>query len=347
MYFHPPTQEDHGLARGGSIKVLSFSPQVVTKEDVRILLISTTAIGDTVMATPFIRAVRLHYSKAHITVFAHYKRLSILEHNPHVNHLLPYYGKGKHLLKTLCALRPGKFDLAIVLHANDPDIVPLVRWSNAPMRVGWGESKWARLFTHTICRTDPPEHFMVHKKRLLESIGIPVPDLHTEIFLQTKDELPFHQKILPWLRKISSSSDYVVMHPFGTKTTKWWSLDHFLSMSQHIWEKQHWPTVFVGDDKSLPSVQQHSHFDPSRHIITLGCSIRESAFIIQQARRMLTTDSGPMHLAFAVRCPTLSLFGPTQPTLHGPCFDQNHHRVLYRNPLSELTLEEVIQAWDT
>ncbi len=312
----------------------------------RILLVSTTAIGDTVMATPFVRAVRKRSPSAHISFFAHHKRIGILEHNPHINSLLPYYGKGKRLLRTLWMLRKGRFDLAIVLHANDPDIVPLVKWTRAPMRVGWGESKRASLFTHTILRTNPPEHFLLHKKRLLESVGIPVDDLHTELFLRPEDETPFQRDIVPWLRKSSANGGYVVMHSFGTNPAKWWPLDHFFGMAQHIRDKHGWATIFVGDNDSLALVERHPGFNPTLHFAAKDFGIRESACVIRQASRMLTTDSGPMHLAFAVKCPTLCLFGPTQPALHGPCFDTDKHRVLHRDPLASLTLEEVMREWD-
>ena len=311
----------------------------------RILLVSTTAIGDTVMSTPFIRAIRIHHPKAHLTVLAHRKRMALLAYNPHINLLQPYHGKGKRLISTLWSLRRGKFDLAIILHANDPDIVPLVRWSGAPKRVGWGESKWAHLFTHTIRRTDPPEHFMLHKKRLLESIGIPVNDLHTEIFLQPSDGATFYEKLLPWLKKASPSCGYAVIHAFGTNSKKWWPLENFFSVSDHVFEDRKWASVFVGDDDTLAIVERHPRFNPARHYVAKGCAIRESAFIIKHAYRMLTTDSGPMHLAFAVRCPSLCLFGSTQPSVHGPCFDLNLHRVLHRDPLISLSVDEVIKAW--
>jgi len=313
---------------------------------VNILLVSTTAIGDTVMATPFLRAVRRHHPQARITLMAHVRRQEIFKGNPNLDQLLPYHGKGKALPCTLWALRRGHFDLAMVLHANDPDIVPLVRWSGAPMRVGWGESRWAHLFTHTILRTNPPEHFMLHKKRLIESVGIPVPDLHTELFLTAEDEAPWHGRLRPWLRDHSSTGGYVVMHPFGTNTKKWWPLEAFFNMARHIRQKQGLATVFVGDADALELVRRHPRFDPELHFAAMGCGIRQSAFLIQQAMAMLTTDSGPMHLAFAVRCHTLALFGPTRPELHGPCFDPHLHATIHREPLAALTVEEVAAAWD-
>lgn len=298
------------------------------------------------MATPFLRAVRRRYPEAQITMFAHARRLEIFAKNPHANRLLPYFGKGKGLLRTLVALRRGKFDLAIILHANDPDIVPLVRWTGAPMRVGWGESRRARWLTHTILRTNPPEHFMLHKKRLLESAGIPVEDLSTELFLDAQDEAPFHRDLLPWLRKASPTGGYVAMHAFGSNSAKWWPLESFFEMARRIRERQGFATVFVGDPESALLVRRHPRFDPALHFLPRDCSIRESAALIRQSCGMLTTDSGPMHLAFAVRCPTLALFGPTKPELHGPCFDTDRHAVLRRDPLASLAVEEVAAAWD-
>jgi ADP-heptose:LPS heptosyltransferase len=312
----------------------------------RILMVSTTAIGDTVMATPFIRAVRKKYPQAQLTFFAHHRRMGVLEGNPHINNFLIYYGKGKKLWMTLWGLHRGNFDLVIVLHANDPDVVPLVRWTGAAQRVGWGESKWAHLFTHTIRRTHPPEHFLIHKKRLLESVGIPVEDLHTEIFLDLKDEKFFSESLQPWLNKYSKNHGYVVMHAFGTNVRKWWPLENFLQVAERTFEKHQLPTVFVGDDNVLDIIDRHPSFNSTRQFTARGANLRESAFIMKKAKAMLTTDSGPMHLAFAVGCPTLSLFGPTQPSIHGPCFDQHRHQVIHRNPLVALTVEEVLESWN-
>lgn len=297
------------------------------------------------MATPFIRAVRTRYPDAKITVMAHRRRMEILEHNPHLDSRIVYEGKGKALIRTLWALRNGRFDLAIVLHANDPDIVPLVRWSGAPIRVGWGESRWSSLFTHTVFRTNPPEHFLVHKKRLLESIGIPVENLNTELFLRSEDEVIWHEKGLPWFRE-HHTQEFVAMHAFGTNRAKWWPLDRFFKMADHIYERHGWPAVFVGDEVALSCIADHPDFLRSRHHVIRGCGIRQSAFILKRAQRMLTTDSGPMHLAFAVGCPSLCLFGPTQPSVHGPCFDLEKHRVIHCQPLELLEVKDVARIWD-
>jgi ADP-heptose:LPS heptosyltransferase len=297
------------------------------------------------MATPFVRAVRRKYPKSNISFLAHRRRLEVLQNNQHINQLIPYHGKGKKILPLLWKLRSGKFDMVIVLHANDPDIVPLVRWSGAPIRVGWGESKWAHLFTHTTLRKNPPEHFLVHKRRLLDLIDIPVEHLHTEIFLQPEDDVGYQTRVLPWLKE-NNCKRFVVMHPFGTNPKKWWPLDYFFSAAQFIFQKYNSPSVFVGDSESLNIVKRHPRFNSKNHLVATGLTIRHSTAIIQHAWKMLSTDSGPMHLAFAVKCPTLCLFGATDPLVHGPYFDRDLHRVIHRQPLTELTQEVVCRVWE-
>lgn len=311
-----------------------------------ILMVSTTAIGDTVMATPFIRAVRQHFPTSSITVMAHERRIELLSENPHIDRFVVYRGKGKGLFRLLGQLRKGKFDLAIVLHANDPDIVPLVRWTGAPIRCGWGESKWAKWFTHKIYRTQPPEHFLLHKQRLLSTLGIPVTDLHTELFLTAKDRSAYDDRLRPWLEQ-RRCKPFVVMHTSGSNARKWWPEARFHALSKYFYQARGWLTVFIGDAQSLARLEQSSDFDPQHQYLAKFFSLRQSAAVIDDARFMVTTDSGPMHIAFALRKPTLALFGPTQPSLHGPCFDQHLHQVIHHDPLEELSVDQVISKAET
>ena len=136
------------------------------------------------------------------------------------------------------------------------------------------------------------------------------------------------------------------MHAFGTNPKKWWPLDGFFAIADQTFQQYRLPTVFVGDGEALSLVKKHPKFHADRHAIAQDFDIRESAVVIQKSIAMLTTDSGPMHLAFAVRCPTLTLFGATQPSIYGPCVDLDQHRVIHRDPLDKLTVEEVWDAWN-
>ena len=90
----------------------------------RILLVNTTGIGDTIFATAALADLRESFPNAHIAAFVDRRRLELLSGNPHVNEMIPYEGKFKRVRSTRNLLR--SFDVAIIQHANDPDVVPLV-----------------------------------------------------------------------------------------------------------------------------------------------------------------------------------------------------------------------------
>ena len=121
----------------------------------RVLLVCTTALGDTLLSTPAIRAVRSACPKACISVLASPAAREVLRFSPRIDELIPHRGKVdlRSLLtlpRLVRLLRRQRFDLAIVLHANDPDIAPLTYMSGAPYRMGWRESRLGFLFTDPV-----------------------------------------------------------------------------------------------------------------------------------------------------------------------------------------------------
>ncbi|MBP9893648.1 MAG: hypothetical protein KBG84_17220, partial [Planctomycetes bacterium] len=90
----------------------------------RILLVNTTGIGDTIFATAALADLRESFPKAHLAAFVDRRRLELVASNPRLNAVIPYEGKLKRVRSTRNLLRG--FDVAIIQHANDPDVVPLV-----------------------------------------------------------------------------------------------------------------------------------------------------------------------------------------------------------------------------
>ena len=106
-----------------------------------ICLVNTTALGDTLFSTPAIRAVRRAYPEARIVSLVHRNQRDLLRFNPHLDDIIEYPGKYKGVARLVGRLKAEGFDLVIVLHANDPDVVPLVYFSGARLRAGWAESQ--------------------------------------------------------------------------------------------------------------------------------------------------------------------------------------------------------------
>ncbi len=101
-------------------------------EDVKnILVVSSTAIGDTLLSTPAIRAVSERYPNAHIIAHFNEKNKELFENNPHIRGVIPYYGGYRKFLKTVRRFRRQKLDLVLIFHGNEPQATPMAYLSGA------------------------------------------------------------------------------------------------------------------------------------------------------------------------------------------------------------------------
>ncbi len=299
------------------------SPETVPPFDVeairRILLINTTALGDTLMSTPAIRAVRKAYPRAFIAALASPPAREVLLHNPSLDEVLPHPGKVDlpylfRLPVLLHVLRSRRFDLAVVFHANDPDAAPLAYLSGAPHRMGWRESQLSFLFTHPVPGRLPGVHTVDLRLRNLEVLSIAPQGRELEIFLRPEEE--DRGQVMARSLGLEGRS-FIAVHPFGNKKDRWWPVGHVVDLTRRLIDAYGVQVLIVGGPKETVIAQAIA--DQSGGVSLAGCStIRETAALLKRCALMISTDSGPMHLAQAIDVPTLALYGPSDPTLTGP-----------------------------
>lgn len=292
----------------------------------RILLVNTTALGDTLLSTPAIRAVRRKFQEAYIASLVHLRQQDILKNNPRINELIIYHGKYKGLLRLVRRLRKKKFDLVIVLHANDPDIVPIIYLTGARYRVGWAESKFSFLFTHTFKR---PENKILHtidqRFGILESIGIEPDSINMEYFLDEKDEKSSYDFLRE--NRITETDILIGLHPFGSLESKAWP--NYIDFLEKISKSDRFKLVLIGGKRHEREVFENRSKIGDKIISAVGKTyVGETAALIKKCRVFVTTDSGPFHLAVALKRPTILLVGPTLIEVTGPYQDRELHRVI-------------------
>jgi 3-deoxy-D-manno-octulosonic-acid transferase/heptosyltransferase-1 len=138
--------------------------------------------------------------------------------------------------------------------------------------------------------------------------------------------------------------------------TKLWSDQKFAQLSERILQELNVPVVFTGGDASATEGIQSFMTLPSVDLAG-RTTLRDLACLFRQASLLVTTDSGPMHLAAAVETPVVALFGPTDPARTGP-YGDGHTVIRMEMPCSpcffrtcdtklcmrEITVEDVFQA---
>lgn len=292
----------------------------------RILLVNTTALGDTLMSTPAIRAVRKAFPHASIASLVHSKQQEVLRDNPRIDELILYHGKYKRLFRLISTLRKKNFDMVIVFHANDPDIVPIVYMTGARYRAGWAESKLSFLLTHTFKRPEGKKiHVIEQRFGVLRSIGIEPDGVAMEYSVDEKDRV-FADAFLK-RNNILPAEFLIGLHPFGSLQSKSWP--NYIGFLEKISVNQKIKLILFGGKVHKREFRQHCpDLDHNIFPVVGKTSIGETAALIGKCRVFVTTDSGPFHLAVALKSPTILLVGPTVVKVTGPYQDKEIHRVI-------------------
>ena len=147
-------------------------PETMTKEPYKnILIIQTAFLGDVILLTPLIRAVKKLYPQTHIDVLAVPQSGGVLDNNPHLRRVLTFdkrRNKWRAFWQTLRRLRGEKYDLAISPHSSTTTAL-LMFLAGIPVRVGFDRWHAARYLTHKVPHYDDRGWHKVQKNLLLLS----------------------------------------------------------------------------------------------------------------------------------------------------------------------------------
>ncbi len=145
----------------------------------RVLLVLTTGLGDAIFSTPVFPAIRQALPAADIRLLCRAAWAPLFASDPDLSGVIVYPGKYRRFFALVSALRRFGPDIAVVLHGNDPDILPLaflagsrfiVRIPTAGTRYGFVLSNLARTQDRA---TVAGVHYVENRLRILDTLGIP------------------------------------------------------------------------------------------------------------------------------------------------------------------------------
>ncbi|MDP2921599.1 MAG: lipopolysaccharide heptosyltransferase II [Candidatus Omnitrophota bacterium] len=298
----------------------------------RILIVNVNWLGDTLFATPFIRALRRKYPGAHIAVLTHPRCYEILEGNPHINEIIIYDEKKQHrsLLRRfsiISYLRSKNFDTAFILRKSLSRTL-LLLFSKIPNRIGYRSKRAGFLLTKRVDTPREKTHKVEYFLGLLKACGIEAKNKNYEITISNKD-IEKAAKIL----KDAGAGDrkFIALNAGGNWGPKRWPPENFAKLGDEIYERMGLAIVLTGAEKDIGLAEKISGLMRHRPFILCGkTDMKTLGAIFKKAVCVISNDSGPMHLAASVKSPVIAIFGPTSPELTGP-YGDGKHRVLHKD----------------
>ena len=276
----------------------------------RVLAISTTAIGDTLLGLPAMDALA---RSCELDVLTHMRCAPLLKGRTGIRKIYTY--RNNPLMRAWLALRlAGRYyHRVVVLHSNHDilKLLPRLRYGHAANTQGWDDPK-LRL---TSLRVPEVAHFTVERLRLAAWCGVAAEPAPMRLELGSADL----QAANTWLQANGLASQYkglVALCPGAARPFKCWPLERFGQVARALGDAGYGIMV-VG------SAPERGLYDAiARHCgqakPLLGLPLKQAAAVLSQIDLLITNDTGAMHLAQAVGTVTLAIFGPTPPQRYAP-----------------------------
>lgn len=281
-------------------------------------------VGDSLMATPALRAVKKHFADAHLCVITEPQCVRVFEMNPWIDEI--------HVIKK----SPSAFRLARVLRRNgkpdvtmdflsDPRSAVGCLLSRGKIRVGFDYRGRSWVYTHTVAlqNTQHPVYSAEHKLGLARQLGCPDDGLDLDFYLADADR---QFALDTWdERQFPSQTPIAAFFVHSRRDYKRWPLSCFAQVIHQIQaEGKCQPLILVtpGDESASTELRARSGLS-ARNVVAVQ-DLGHLSAVIEKCSVLVGNDGGPIHLATAVGTPTVTIFSAGSPEYWTPASSPTH-----------------------
>ena len=280
----------------------------------RILVSRIDRIGDVVLSTPVFQAIKERYPGSFLAVLVAKETEAIVRGNPYVDRVIVYDKKGEHRSWWRTArfgftLKRERFDVAVNLHPTNR-VNFISYFAQIPIRIGYRRKSYAFL-THSIedKKWQGKRHEADYNFDLLALIDVPKPGEFKLCFPLRTSDLESLRNLVPQL----TGTSYVVFHPSASSSSKIWAPERLAQVADCLARKYGVLSVIIGEGAGVAHavLMEKSMTGKALNLagrLTLGML----AWLLREARLLISNDSGPVHIASAVATPVISIFGRNQ-----------------------------------
>jgi len=311
-----------------------FSPGSVKN----ILVVSSTAIGDTLLSTPAIRAVRKKYPHAQIIALFNRENIELFSNNPNIDGALPYYGGYKRFNATVKALEKYAFDLALIFHGNEPQATPMCYLAGARFIMKLPNNS---VYNFLLSNREPVitwaemGHGILGRLKTAELAGCAPDGFEMELVTELADE----EKALEFLRERGVSDDTLLIgfQPGASTVSRQWFPERFMRLGKDLLDGHPGARIVItgslGEARLAKKIADGIGSDA---IVAAGeLPLRQVPPLLKRLGVFVTGDTGPMHIAITVGTPVVALYAVADSEKTGPLFDKHRHRIIQKTRTCE------------
>ncbi len=312
----------------------------------RILCVRLDRLGDILMTTPAIHALRTSYPDRHITLLTSRVGAQAAPFLSDVDDVIAYDAPWHGLspssspdadLAMQQTLRSHRFDAAAIFTVYSQSALPaamLCYLAGIPRRLAHCRENPYGLLTDWACETEPHDgvrHEVERQLALVAKVGATSADTRMRLTVspQARRTLLLRLAALG----IAPHDPWFVIHPGASAAARRYPPDRFGAVAEHLARAGSWPILLTGSAEESSLVREviesaDSSIRARLHDLSGVLTMGEFAALIERTAVLVTNNSGPVHLASALATPVVDLYALTNPQ-HTPW--QTAQRVLFRD----------------
>ncbi len=308
-----------------------------------ILVVRLSSLGDLVHTLPVAAALRSRFPDARIDWLVETRHRDVLLDNPDVSELIEVDTLGwrrrlhsrrtwREIGRSIARIRKRRYDFVLDLQGTIKSAVSAFL-ARSDRRIGFRaahlkERAAALLYTERVSANGGRPHAIDRHLRLLRALDIETEERRFPISVPREAEGAAEREL-----ERLGLSEFVLLNPGGSWETKRWSPERFGRLASAIESEWKLPSLVVWGPGEEAMAREVVEFSNGAARLAPATSLRELLPYIRKARLFVSGDSGPLHLASAIRAPAVGIFGPTDPARNGP-FGEGDEVVWKRVPCS-------------
>jgi lipopolysaccharide heptosyltransferase II len=276
----------------------------------KVLLVRLRSIGDTVLATPSLTALRRFLPNAEIDILVENWVAPLLDEHPNLNKVVMLERNSLAArARTAREIRASRYDVVYNLHGGTTATL-LTRASGARHRIGYASYQYAQLHNHQapsplLLWDQPQTHSVEQQLALLGWTGVPVTDRPaTQLAITAGASLAIEQRLQG---AGLEEQKLALIHPAAAFATKQWPTEKFARIVEFLWEAGFASIAIAGPGES--GVLNELVSNSSVPVATFDLSLPEVTALAARSQLFVGNDSGIAHIAAAAGTPSVVIFG--------------------------------------
>lgn len=303
----------------------------------KVLIIQLRQLGDILLTTPVIRALKNHATDMTVDVLTYPMGKLIIPGNPLVDRHVVAPQKGVlESLRFVRDLQKCRYD-AVIDFMSTPRSAVMARLVKAKMRVSFDSGR-RKFFTHIVPRGGANDYIVREKFKLLEPLGVCCDDVR--LMLPWDDgDAGVSKLFLADHAHLSSSSRRVLLSPTHRRIERKWPSESWAALAKWLEQTQNATVIWAwgpGEDEEVRGLQKLAN---GTGIMAPRMSFRELAGLTAACDLFVGNSNGPSHVAVSVNTPSLQLHGPTSAISWCPMTPR--HRAIQGKALTDISIDAV------